>query len=106
MTLLSQSRPYRAAINEDGAADKTIVAAVALKHIVVVNLVVALESGQTIIWKSGATALTALSGAIPDSYTAGDSHAGLFETAEGEELMTTISSAGDVDGHLTYVLLP
>ena len=106
MTLLNQSRPYRAVINVDGVGDDIIVAAVALKHIVVVNLVVTIESGQTLIWKSGATALTALSGVIDASYTAGDSHAGLFETAEGEELMTTISSAGDVDGHLTYVLLP
>ncbi len=106
MVLTNQSRPYRAVINETGAGDKTIVALVANKHIVVVNLVVTVVSGQTIVWKSGLTALTALSGAIDSSYTAGDSHTGLFETAEGEELMLTLSAAGDVDGHLTYVLLP
>jgi hypothetical protein len=103
MPLTANSRPYRAVIDEATAATHEIVAAVALKRIVVVNLVVTLASGQTLVWKS---ATTVLSGAIDSSYTAGDTHAGLFETEPGEALNFTLSAASAVDGHLTYVLLP
>ena len=102
MPLISSSRPYRAVIDESTTGDKTIVAAVALKHIVVVNVVVTLVSGQTVIWKSGTTAL---SGAIDSGYTAGDAYSGLLETAVGEALILNLSAASAVDGHLTYVLL-
>ncbi len=102
MPLIANSRPYRAAIDEGATGDQIIVAAVALKHIVVINLAVTVASGQTIIWKSGTTAL---SGAIDASYTAGDSYAGLLETAVGEDLVLALSAASAVDGHLSYVLL-
>ncbi len=103
MPLTASSRPYRAVIDEVTTGDKTIVTGVATKRIVVVNLVMTVASGQTVIWKSGTTAL---SGAIDSSYTAGDAHAGLLETLQGEALILNLSAASAVDGHLTYVLLP
>ena len=102
MPLTASSRPYRAVIDESTSGEKTIVAAVTDKHIVVLNVVIHLASGQTVIWKSGTTAL---SGAMPDSYTGGDSTSGLIETAVGEALILSLSAASAVDGHLTYVLL-
>lgn len=102
MPLVSSSHPYRAVIDESASGDRTIVAAVTEKHIVVVNVAVTLGSGQTIIWKSGSVAL---SGAFETGYTAGDSYAGLFETAVNEALILNLSAAAAVDGHLTYVLL-
>ncbi len=102
MPLIANSRPYRAVIDESTAGERTIVAAVAEKHIVVVNVALTLASGQTVIWKSGTTAL---SGAFESGYTAGDSYAGLIQTAVNEALILSLSAASAVDGHLTYVLL-
>ncbi len=102
MPLIANSRPYRANFAISTATDTTIVAAVAAKHSVVVNMVLAMASGQTVIWKSGTSVL---SGAIEAGYTAGDSYAGLLETAVNEALIITSSAASAIDGHLTYVLL-
>ena len=104
MTLVAHSRPYRAIINEALVDDHEIVAAVTGKRIVVVNMVVAVESGQTITWKNG-NGGAALSGDIASSYTAGDAHSGLLETTTGVGLFLALSAATAVDGHLTYVLL-
>ena len=95
--------PKRAVIDISTATTTAIVAAVSGKRIVVVNLVIYVGSGQTIVWKSGTTAL---SGPIGASYTAGDAYDGLIETVAGEALNLTTTAAAVVAGHLTYVLIP
>lgn len=102
MSLVRKSAPYRAVISENTAATLPIVAAVAGKRIVVINLILSVTSGNTVVWKSGTTAI---SGAIAESYTAGDSHAGILQTSKGEALQFTLSSTDPVTGHLTYVLI-
>lgn len=100
MPLTRRARPQRVSIDISSATTTAIVAAVAGKHIVVLNVVITVASGQTIVWKRGTTAL---SGAIAESYTAGDAHAGLFETGPDEALNLTTTSVDQVSGHLTYV---
>lgn len=103
MPLTKSSRPYRALINESTAATNEIVAAVTDKKIVVLNLVLTVASGNTVTWKSGTTNI---SGPLAESYTAGDAHAGLFETVAGAPLNLLCATTDQVSGHLTYVLLP
>lgn len=90
----------RAVINEATLGDRTIVAAVSGKKLVVVNLVVEFTSGAVAVtWKS---ATTAISGVMPSSYQARDADAGILETAVGAALVLNLSAAADVDGHLSY----
>jgi len=102
MSLTKRSRPNRVSIDISSITTTEIVAAVAGKHIVVLNVVITVASGQTIVWKRGTTVI---SGPVPESYTAGDAHAGLLETGPAEALNLTTTSTGQVSGHLTYVLV-
>ena len=104
MTLAAkEGPPKRVSISISTATTTAIVAAVAGKRIVVLNLVLYVASGQTVVWKSGTTVL---SGPIGASYTAGDAYDGLIETVAGEALNLTTTAAAVVAGHLTYVLIP
>lgn len=103
MGLGSQSGAYRADFSVSTATTVEVVAAVAGKRIMVVNAVVSMASGQTVIWKSAADAI---SGPLSASYAIADSDLGLMETKKGEALQITTSAASDAEGHLTYVLLP
>ncbi len=102
MSLTRNSRPYRAVINVSSISAPDIVAAVADKQIVVLNVVITVASGNTVTWRSEAAAI---SGPIKESYTAGDAHAGLLETVAGDALVLNCATADQVSGHLTYVLL-
>lgn len=102
MSLTRSARPQRASVSIATATTTAVVAAQTGKRIVLVNVVLTVASGQTIVWKSGTTVL---SGAIESGYTAGDSNAGLLETAPGEALNITTTSTGAVRGHITYVVL-
>lgn len=99
---LARHGPLRASISENTIANNEIVGAVANKRIVVLNVVITVQSGQTMQWKSGTTAI---SGAMDSSYTAGDAHAGLLVTAIGEALNLDMTAATLIAGHLTYILL-
>ena len=103
MPLTKSSRPYRAVIDVSSISVAEIVAAVTDKKIVVLNLVITVASANTVTWRS---ASTDISGPLSESYTAGDAHAGLFETAAGEALNLNCVTADQISGHLTYVLLP
>ena len=46
MPLTASSRPYRAVIDESTSGEKTVVSAVADKHIDILNVVIDLASGQ------------------------------------------------------------
>jgi len=102
MALTRSSRPYRVAVDIDTATTTALVAAVANKQIVVVNIALTVASGQTIQWQSGSTAI---SGPMGAGYTAGDAWSGLMETVAGEALNLVTTSTGQVAGHITYVLL-
>jgi len=103
MSLLSSSRPYRARINETTIGDRTIISAVTDKKIVVLNLVLTVASGNTVTWKSSSSVI---SGPISESYTAGDSHAGILETGDNEALVLNLGTTDQVSGYLTYALVP
>ncbi len=102
MPLTRNSRPYRALIDVSAISAPDIVAAVSGKQIVVLNMVLTVASGNTVTWRS---ASTDISGPIKESYTAGDAHAALLETAAGEALVLNCVTADQISGHLTYVLL-
>jgi len=101
MSFLGSSRPYRASIDQATSGDRTIVAAVAGKQIVVLNYLMTTTT-NTVIWKSGSTVI---SGAIDESHSVRDPDAGLIETAPGEALVLNLSSTAQVSGYLTYVLV-
>lgn len=103
MGLQNAGQRVRAAISENTTGDKTIVAAVAGKRIVVTNLVLTVATGNTVTWKSAAAAI---SGAISESYTTGDNELGILETLVGEALVLNLATTDLVSGHLTYVLMP
>jgi len=102
MSFVASSRPYRARIDQSTAGDRTIVAAVADKSIVVFNLVLTVASGNTVIWKSGSTVI---SGPVSESYTAGDSRVGILETGKGEALVLNLGTIDQVSGYLTYAVV-
>jgi hypothetical protein len=102
MSLVRSSRPQRAVLNYTTAANQEVVAAITGRQIVVLNIVLAVASGNTVTWKSGTTAI---SGPISESYTAGDAWAGLLETVKGEALVLTTATTDQVSGHITYVVL-
>jgi hypothetical protein len=104
MSLAAKNGPAkRAVVSISTATDTTVVSGVEGKRIVVVNMVLYIASGQTVVWKSDSTAL---SGPIGASYTAGDAYDGLIETLLGGDLVITTTAAAVVAGHITYVLMP
>ena len=95
-----------AVINYSTSGDKTVIAAVAGKRIVVTGALVVCGAAVTLVFKSGSTAITgpmafAAGGgfgrdARPDGY--------LFRTDAGQALVLNLSADAAVGGCLTYYL--
>ena len=95
-----------AVINYSTSGDKTVIAAVAGKRIVVTGGLIVCGAAVTLTFKSGSTAITgpmtfAAGGgfgrdARPDSY--------LFRTEAGQALILNLSADAAVGGCLTYYL--
>lgn len=96
-----------AVISASSSGDTTVVAAVPGKRIRVIVLGFLCNDPVVVTWKSGASG--AISG--PESY--GDNGGiqtpyippGIMQTAEGDALIINLSSAVDVGGKLTYILV-
>jgi hypothetical protein len=91
-------RPLRASIDESTAGDRTIVAAVPGKSIVVLNYLLLITSNE-VYWES---TTTAISGPLTESHQAGDDDFGVLETAVGEPLALNLDGTGQVSGFITY----
>lgn len=94
-----------AVINEATSGDRTIVAGVAGKQIVVVNYLLIAGGTVSVTWKSGSTAK---SGALPLVVNSGASlpDARWFACGLGESLVLNLSGNVQVSGHLSYRLEP
>ena len=91
--------------------DNTIVSAVAARSIVVLNYILCNTAGaaNTVIWKSGSTAIAGARKIAPSTTTSevwcgGDRNSPLLITNSGEALVLNLSAATQVSGHLTYIL--
>lgn len=93
----------RALISETTIGNRTLVSAVANKKLVVLSVVLIIKSPNTVVWKSGTTAL---SGALAESYAMTDDETGQLETALGEALIITTTSTDLIAGYLTYAEVP
>ena len=102
-----------AAFDSAGNETFTIVAATTGKKIRVLAYVVSITGTQTVKFQSKpsgtATDLTGKGLAVPASTTtivsAGYNPRGWFETTLGSALQAVSSAAGNVGGHLTYILV-
>ena len=95
-----------AVIDNATSGDNTLVAAVAGKKIVVVQLLLISAGTMTVRFESGASG-TALSGQMSVLAATGFrlefSPVGHFETAVGELLNLELSAATSADGYLKYI---
>jgi hypothetical protein len=107
-----QMTPKFALINVTATGDATIVTAVANNKIRVLSYVVTGDTAGTFRWESPAgtpisglmlmTVSTVGSGYVEASFNP----LGHFETTSGGALSVEMATANDLQGHLTYVLVP
>lgn len=98
----------KAVVNVSASGDNVVVAAVAGKKIVVINILVVAAGTVTLTIKSGVGGgATAKSGPLPLAVNTGlggvFDPTGHFETAPGEALNLSLSAAIAVGGWLTYI---
>jgi glutamate 5-kinase len=93
-----------AVVNESASGDRTIVAAVTGKKIVVVAYSLVVAGALTLTWKSGSTALTGPQAMAANGVSNMVSDVGthLFETASAEALVLNLGGAVQVGGFVTY----
>lgn len=93
----------QAEIDAAGIATPTIVSGVAGKSIRVISIMFTVAGPTELEWRSNTTPIT---GSMKFADAGGLTHNGengIFWTAEGEDLILSISAAVSVDGVLTYV---